>query len=994
MAVLRLTCPSSRTHLACAPLKIPSRKHILPAASMSVETKEFHVFVSYRVKSEAALAEKLTDKCDGEGLFAAAAWTLDNVREQNVGQPPVTLQLFSLTEAAQEKREVRIKVFLDKQNLTAGELYQTQFLSSLKGSCLFLPLISEECLEPILRMQEGSLDNVLLEWETALALQQASRIEIIPILIGKAGPTGYSRFSAFTLPFPAVPSGSCKTRTVADTIKRMFEIQGVFLDPSDVTDKLSIIVERLSKDIWPRFRNQWKDQSSLGPEPVFSCVQCGSDYVESQNGEGACRFHSGLAGYGGNSCCGTTSTGCQRSKHTNRHHNRFKYEAFFSWVNALTSYTGSTETFCSVIASDWTDDSGHIRIQCGSITGELVEHGKFFVWITESFSTVFFLVFSERDIEQSDIRYPIANIETARGYVARVTWVTNELKVTGVRLECSTPSLPCPFVSEVYFAWPLSARDDTPVVSEVREISKPTFGEARPSKPYSIPASLEKGPSMKLPRPRTARKFEPWRDHGSSIRLKIGDTRSTYDRAKRCDVYTVNSLTLINPGKEVIGILDVAAYWRVADTTIDPTLILGEDGGDLAEWRQLEGAQVAASVTSNQSALPCQVPARAALNLKVSSLVPCQKDAQNGNLSWSVRGWHLRHTPILIHLVVEDLEGFRSGIIVEFVCPPVTFNPNLSPSTLCSVAVNDMVEWNQYRVQLKKYSSYENYEESVRSNAADIQYPGAQDTLFQLSAEGVTRGLSTGELRRYTLQAIAEGKQEVPIPSNTNRLSLFALVDHNTRSVYAVRVEVTTDSNQTIGFLALAPYGDALLPDALVKEPSAPITYDYHQDPSFRVQNVDKLIEYTDPVLGLVESHLAIRGAAEQQDAAEPKLLSPDGSVPDSVRRAIDEQIQQHIEALASKQEQLASQKLGELEVRLLAGFAEILRQHEHTQGRHNLEQDVLISKFQTMLRAELAQHRPTGSQEPRAAHSDLERGSQPTERREKDRSTSECVVC
>ncbi|KAJ3195910.1 hypothetical protein HK101_010667 [Irineochytrium annulatum] len=51
------------------------------------------------------------------------------------------------------------------------------------------------------------------------------------------------------------------------------------------------MAERFSTDVWVRFRSVWEDQSSLGAEPVATCVQCNKVFKNSDNGDGACRFH-------------------------------------------------------------------------------------------------------------------------------------------------------------------------------------------------------------------------------------------------------------------------------------------------------------------------------------------------------------------------------------------------------------------------------------------------------------------------------------------------------------------------------------------------------------------------------------------------------------------------------------------------------------------------------------------------------------------------------
>ncbi|KAJ3316231.1 hypothetical protein HDU76_001959 [Blyttiomyces sp. JEL0837] len=220
--------------------------------------KHFHIFISYRVKTDAALAEKLCDKLKNESL----------------------------------EKGLRFSVFLDKQQLIAGRQYEHQFEQALKQSCLILPIISEGSLEMLKEAKEGAMDNVLLEWNAAIDLAADDNITIIPILVGQNLPDGsHKRFSTFnTSLYPEIQTTGT-SRTVRSIISELFKIQGLFLDPEDVTDKLRSLVARFESDIWPLYRHRWHDVKSIAPEPLRQCVQCLQSFRDSENVEGACGYH-------------------------------------------------------------------------------------------------------------------------------------------------------------------------------------------------------------------------------------------------------------------------------------------------------------------------------------------------------------------------------------------------------------------------------------------------------------------------------------------------------------------------------------------------------------------------------------------------------------------------------------------------------------------------------------------------------------------------------
>ncbi|KAJ1559776.1 hypothetical protein HK405_009400, partial [Cladochytrium tenue] len=174
---------------------------------------------SYRVRTDAELAEKLCDKLQALAIL-------------------------------NEQRDVRVKCFLDKQNLTQGEDFQSEFMAGLKSSCLFLPLISEECLKSMTYLVEGGEDNVVREWEIAWDLRCKKEIDIVPILVGSLEHMdhSYRRFDAFGLinNIPGVMiSNSPTNKTARETVSELFKLQGIFLNPGDLSDKITSILNRM-----------------------------------------------------------------------------------------------------------------------------------------------------------------------------------------------------------------------------------------------------------------------------------------------------------------------------------------------------------------------------------------------------------------------------------------------------------------------------------------------------------------------------------------------------------------------------------------------------------------------------------------------------------------------------------------------------------------------------------------------------------------------------
>ncbi|KAJ3213100.1 hypothetical protein HDU67_003383 [Dinochytrium kinnereticum] len=76
------------------------------------------------------------------------------------------------------------KAFLDQEELKDGEDWRKGFVTGLKRSKVIIFLISRGCIERMMRSGED-VDNVLLEWETAMCAEQMGFCHVVPVYIGR-----------------------------------------------------------------------------------------------------------------------------------------------------------------------------------------------------------------------------------------------------------------------------------------------------------------------------------------------------------------------------------------------------------------------------------------------------------------------------------------------------------------------------------------------------------------------------------------------------------------------------------------------------------------------------------------------------------------------------------------------------------------------------------------------------------------------------------------
>lgn len=113
---------------------------------------QYHVFISYRVASEAKFAKALYD----------------------------ALSQMVITETGQ-----KLRVYLDQVRLEDGERWDNGFMQGLSTSWVAVPIVSTQGLQPMLKLdpENQSCDNVLLEWMAALELHARGKIDaVLPII--------------------------------------------------------------------------------------------------------------------------------------------------------------------------------------------------------------------------------------------------------------------------------------------------------------------------------------------------------------------------------------------------------------------------------------------------------------------------------------------------------------------------------------------------------------------------------------------------------------------------------------------------------------------------------------------------------------------------------------------------------------------------------------------------------------------------------------------
>eukprot|EP00043_Microstomoeca_roanoka_P002858 m.41007 g.41007 ORF g.41007 m.41007 type:complete len:953 (+) comp11773_c0_seq1:402-3260(+) len=224
--------------------------------------KYHHIFISYRKKSDFVLAKSLCE----------------------------ALQASTRRMILPNGKAVKVKCYFDSQDIKDGKHWKKDFLNGLRRSCLFVPIVSESGIDSIKGRKKNDtvIDNVLLEYETAVKLKKQQRIAILPLFVGADMATRFNFEEYGAQNFPAFRSATSKT-PIHDTMNHLFYNQGLFIHdycvdsslgtemdiPEALVDSIITVCQNIawgpntkSPPLWRRFLSKLKLTKGVAPRPT------------------------------------------------------------------------------------------------------------------------------------------------------------------------------------------------------------------------------------------------------------------------------------------------------------------------------------------------------------------------------------------------------------------------------------------------------------------------------------------------------------------------------------------------------------------------------------------------------------------------------------------------------------------------------------------------------------------------------------------------------
>eukprot|EP00899_Mesostigma_viride_P026435 jgi/Mesvir1/6977/Mv09118-RA.2 len=484
----------------------------------------------------------------------------------------------------------------------------------------------------------------------------------------------------------------------------MLRLQGSFLNPTELVDKLPSIVSFLGTHVWPKARDKWADKERLEPEREFTCVQCGAGYLESANGAGSCRFHERGMYNGAHVCCGAAcgsavdelkagqETGCRRSRHRPKHHNDYTYVARIRRCAAIMNYTNTHEEWMAAKCEHYTGEDMSVSVgMLTSTRGASDEDAKGSLYVQVDGYADYFNVFPpaalsalQQELASGGSDVLVSHTRKDDGSTATLTWVMggDGKQLSGIRAVVRAATSPpnCPSISELFFklgtdvpglACPPGTLATKIYFVGVRHLSRGGIRERFPLEGEEAGYGVRdvrwyKGVPIAEADPVEARKsfVAQHAQMGCPLRLKLtSPVVANKSSALQFDAFEAGLAIVSGQDKNVV-VMEVTLAMLTAEG--DP---IGADVKFTSPTPATTNQQGESG--GNPVSPPFTIPALGSLHLNASWRINTPDKHVLGRGLWD-RAWLARRGPLLFQVTATTLEGPSVTAVMEFANPSRT----------------------------------------------------------------------------------------------------------------------------------------------------------------------------------------------------------------------------------------------------------------------------------------------------------------------------------
>ncbi|KAF9470284.1 hypothetical protein BDN70DRAFT_774751, partial [Pholiota conissans] len=533
----------------------------------------------------------------------------------------------------------------------------------------------------------------------------------------------------------------------------------------------SILHDNVNSSIVDGLRTIAWDMLSLEAEQKFTCVQCEKEFTARTNGPNACSFHltdiyqTKKKLY---ECCNSTFP-CQSGTHRAKHHCDYPYGNFFPRIRNVLSFINTFEQWA--VAEDEDYEGGNTehayvgRLFSWSHEGPRVPENTLYVMIGSVWyrGRYYFNTFTAADLREvgAAIRASgdalIFRSSPDENAYAMGEWVVSDAgEVQGIRISAKAATSTQPYVR-------ICPIDSTTCLKggEVVTVSKGGLRSFTPSAPYILPSPVCVGPELKQEYTRAVRTdFKAEIPPTLRVILKTMSNPPLHANERpsppEADLF-YGAVSLFNNNEsgsqKSISIMSVSAMYRlVGDSEYAP----------VAKCQLLDG---------DGEKLPITIEPRQSWKIKFSMMVPRTEDDAKLRISWKDAAFVARYRPLRIKLILEDVEGAKMSLVLEYVHQPISW-------TFKQPNANDL-----YLFSFDNYITFSHQYVHITSDYS-------KDGLFTIHGAQITPKM----LKRIVYRALKTQTAEIdlgigqePFPGEW-AWSAWALVDLSCQSVYAFKI--------------------------------------------------------------------------------------------------------------------------------------------------------------------------------------------------------------
>lgn len=532
------------------------------------------------------------------------------------------------------------------------------------------------------------------------------------------------------------------------------------------------------------FRGFAAEIKEVSMEQRLLCVQCDDYFRQSFNGPTSCSYHRAeYSSWDKKYPCCSSRTPCQTKSHRADHHCEYPYGSFFARSSRVWNYTDTVAQWVNLedtnLETNTIQKAAIGQLLRWAPRGPILEDFTIIISVGRvSYTEKYFLnTFTSTQLEEVSKKVAktkettIFRNSTSEDEFSMAEWVLSSdgTSIVGVRLTAKTGTSASPSIS----VCPIDISTGTKS-GDVEVVSEAGLRMYKPATPYVLPETIRIGGELdEKPLRELRTDFKTRTTAALPVLLKVTSDPPLKPNPNPMNARVDNFVGAVsifnkNPAdvKNPITIDSITAQFRlVGDDTYLPVKSLKVMG---------------------RGQLPLSIPARDTWAFQFVAEIPRPEHDLKLDVRWTNRPFISRSRPFRLKLIITDIEGEESSLVIEHIHVPFKIE-KAHPDDLAFLYFDDRDRW-------------------VR-NSLHVTKPSRDDKVISIGGTD----LDAERLQKAVFDAFKTGETEVDLEIAQDRdtwgWSAYALVDTSCKRVYAVKVLMKSKTCACLGYVACPAYG-------------------------------------------------------------------------------------------------------------------------------------------------------------------------------------------